>query len=89
MKTPMEHGSSNVKRENIDGVLDRRRQWKFSLKEKDGSWAWHVSSHGKTQESSARSFNTLDECLADAASHGYVVYEDTERRRPEFPGWDD
>jgi hypothetical protein len=34
-------------------------------------------------------FKTLDECIADATKHGYVIYEDKERRRPDFPGWDD
>jgi hypothetical protein len=76
-------------RENIDSVLDRRRQWSFSLREADGSWAWHMSNLSGKVRSSPCHFKTLDECIADAMAHGYVIYEDKERRRPEFPGWDD
>ena len=78
-----------MKRENITDVLDRRREWKFSLKEADGSWAWHVAMRGGPVTSSSCSFPTLDEGIADAMNHGYVIYEDKERRRPDFPGWDD
>jgi hypothetical protein len=82
-------GSLNMQRENIDGVLDRRRQWSFSLRESDRAWAWHRSNPSGAITSSASYFKTLDECIADAMTHGYVIYEDKERRRPEFPGWDD
>ena len=78
-----------MQREDIARVLDRRRQWSFSLRESDHSWAWHMSSATGGVTSSARHFETLDECIADAKAHGYVIYEDKERRRPEFPGWDD
>jgi|RhiMethySRZTD1v2_1073278.scaffolds.fasta_scaffold1339525_2 hypothetical protein len=70
-------------------VLDRRRQWSFSLRESDGCWAWHMASPAGTVTSSPCHFKTLDECIADATKHGYVIYEDKERRRPDFPGWDD
>ena len=78
-----------MKRENIDDVLDRRRQWSFSLRDRDGSWSWHVANHEGVETASSESFKSLDECIADAMRHGYVIYEDKERRCPGFPGWDD
>ena len=78
-----------MKRENIDGIIDRRRQWKFSLKEQDGTWAWHVSNRAGGDAKSSPPFNTLEECIADATKNGYVVWTGEERRRPEFPDWDE
>lgn len=78
-----------MKHEKIDGILDRRRQWKFSLKEQDGTWAWHVSNRTGSEAKSSGPFKTLEECIADAMSHGYVVWDKKERRRPEYPGWDE
>lgn len=63
--------------------MDRRRRWKFILKE-DGSWAWSVSKPDGTQESSDRSFRKLTECTADAVTHGYVVWNEEERRDSEL-----
>jgi hypothetical protein len=78
-----------VQRENIEGLLDRRRQWSFSLSESDGCWRWHRSNRSRSETQSSQPFSTLDDCIADAMKHGYVVWEEKDRRRPEFPGWDD
>jgi hypothetical protein len=68
--------------------MDRRRKWRFSLREHDATWAWHVSGQGRAETSATR-FTSLEDCLADAARHGHVVWMDHDRRHPEFPGWDD
>jgi hypothetical protein len=62
--------------------MDRRRQWTFVLND-DGSWGWQVSKPDGTHVASKRSFKKLTECTADAQCHGYVVWQQEERRQAE------
>jgi hypothetical protein len=45
--------------------------WDF-LQRYDDSWIWRCVDHHTVTESS-RNFAALEECVADAARHGYVM----------------
>jgi hypothetical protein len=64
-------------------MISRREapmNWDF-LQRYDESWIWRCSDRHEVTESS-RNFAALDECVADAARHGYSVpHMRTGRRR--------
>jgi len=57
--------------------------WDF-LQRYDDSWIWRCVDHHSVTESS-RNFAALEECVADAARHGYITQEsgpESGARRP-------
>ena len=62
-------------------MLDKRNRWKI-IRNNDGTWTWRVSVGKGPENVSRRSFDTLEECMADAKRHGYVVRTDKDRRSP-------
>ena len=53
--------------------------WDF-LQRYDDSWIWRREDRHEVTESS-RNFAGLDECIADAARHGYTAPEAKRRQR--------
>lgn len=60
-------------------MYDKRARWKI-IRNRDGSWAWRTAKPDKTEACSDRSFGSVEECIADAKTHGYVVRTSKERR---------
>ncbi|MGZ5092784.1 MAG: hypothetical protein ACXWCY_16745 [Burkholderiales bacterium] len=58
---------------------DKRNRWKI-VRNENGTWSWRVSVGKGPENLSKRSFDTLEECMADAKSHGYVVRTEKDRR---------
>jgi hypothetical protein len=44
------------------------------------SWSWEKTAPDSTVERSERSFSSLPECAADAATRGYAQWKNDERR---------
>lgn len=59
---------------------ERRKRWSFFTRE-DGSWLWRVLHGDGNEQSSQRAFDNVKDCIADAKTHGYVVWEPSEERR--------
>ena len=62
-------------------MLDQRRHWKI-IRNQDGTWSWRVSQGKSPERASKRVFTTLEDCIADARSRGYVIRTAKDRRRP-------
>jgi hypothetical protein len=74
-------GSFSIPTKNAG--TDRRRRWTFVMND-DGTWGWHVVKPDGTEETSTRAFKKLAECTEDATRHGYVVWQQQERRDSEL-----
>jgi hypothetical protein len=61
---------------------DRRNVWTFVQGEK-GFWSWRVLTPEYDARTSEGAFRTLNECVADAASHGYALPSPEQERRAE------
>jgi hypothetical protein len=62
---------------------EARVNWDF-LQRYDDSWIWRCVDHHVVTESS-RNFATPEECVADAARHGYVAQEGAGANSPRRP----
>ena len=60
--------------------LQKRSDWTFKSFA-DGSWGWHVVHSDGSEESSAGTFLTKKECIADATLHGYIAWIPEAERR--------
>jgi hypothetical protein len=60
--------------------------WDF-LQRYDDSWIWRREDRHDVTESS-RNFAALDECIADAARHGYTAPDTKRRHRARTAGAD-
>jgi hypothetical protein len=58
--------------------------WDF-LQRYDDSWIWRRADRHQVIES-ARNFAALDECIEDAARHGYIRNGGSARRNGSQPG---
>ena len=61
---------------------ERRSDWTFSQGD-DGRWSWHVCPPDGVESASVRSFASLNDCVADARLHGYLLPPIEEERRAE------
>lgn len=52
-------------------------QWRFTTRG-DGEWRWSAADGAGTQTSSTGAFGSVEDCMADAAQHGYTNYFRTE-----------
>jgi hypothetical protein len=59
---------------------DNRANWQFVLDAEGASWSWQRTAPDNTVEHSERSFGSLPECAAHAATRGYAQWKNDERR---------
>ena len=62
--------------------MERRNKWTF-FQGADGHWTWWVERPDGTSLASDRGFESLNSCVSDAISHGYVMHPQKDERRSE------
>jgi hypothetical protein len=59
--------------------IERRTTWHFEIE--GDQWWWVFRRPDGTEERSTQSFESLQDCGADAMEHGYGAWKAEERRR--------
>ena len=62
--------------------MERRSKWTFS-QDAEGRWTWWVERPDGTSLASDSSFESLNQCVTDSTSHGYVMHSERDERRAE------
>jgi hypothetical protein len=57
--------------------MEQRGKWRFATRG-DGEWRWTTEAEGAEAAVSACTFPSVEDCMADAAQHGYANYVPTE-----------
>jgi hypothetical protein len=60
---------------------DSAANWKFATRG-DGGWRWTAATTEGEQTVSLSAFTSIEDCMADAAQHGYTNYRPTEAAYP-------
>jgi hypothetical protein len=60
--------------------METGAKWRF-VTHGDGDWRWMVLGDG-TEALSDSAFRSIEDCMADAAQHGYANYHPTEAAYP-------
>jgi hypothetical protein len=55
--------------------------WRF-VTAGDGAWRWTAAYDGGIEAESTCAFGCIEECMADAAQHGYANFRPTEAAYP-------
>jgi hypothetical protein len=62
--------------------MEQGAKWKFATRG-DGEWRWTATEvDGAEAAASASAFASVEDCMADAARHGYANYVPTEAAYP-------
>ena len=62
--------------------MEQRAKWKFATRG-DGEWRWTAVEVGGAEAAASESaFASVEDCMADAARHGYANYVPTEAAYP-------
>ena len=61
--------------------MEERKNWRFVTRG-DGEWRWTAAELDGAEAASASSFACVEDCMADAAQHGYMNYFRTEAPYP-------
>jgi hypothetical protein len=56
-------------------------KWKFATRG-DGDWRWTAATTDGDETVSPAAFASIEDCMADAAQHGYTNYRPTEAAYP-------
>jgi hypothetical protein len=57
--------------------MEANAHWKFATPG-DGAWHWVASDTNGGEIASPAEFSSVEDCMADAAQHGYANYRPTE-----------
>jgi hypothetical protein len=61
--------------------MEGRANWKFATRG-DGEWRWSAAEPDGSEATSPCAFGSVEDCMADAARHGYANYRQTEAAYP-------
>ena len=61
--------------------MEGRAKWKFATPG-NGDWRWIAAQEDGSEAASPRAFESIEDCMADAAQHGYANYRPTEAAYP-------
>ena len=63
-------------------LMEQRAKWRFMTRG-DGEWRWAAAEvDGAEAAASLSAFASVEDCMADAARHGYANYAPTEAAYP-------
>ncbi|MES2563440.1 MAG: hypothetical protein V4637_12010 [Pseudomonadota bacterium] len=57
--------------------MDTHTKWKFATPG-NGAWHWVTATSDGSEIASTTHFPSVEDCMADAAAHGYANYRPTE-----------
>jgi hypothetical protein len=57
--------------------MEATAKWKFATRG-DGEWRWIAAGRDGSEQASPSAFASVEDCMADAAQHGYADYRPTE-----------
>ena len=58
-------------------IMDADARWRFATPG-NGTWRWVAESTDGLETASLAAFTSVEDCMADAAGHGYTNYRPTE-----------
>ena len=61
--------------------METGARWRF-VTHGDGDWRWTAASTDGAEMLSDAAFRSIEDCMADAAQHGYANYHPTEAAYP-------